>query len=364
MNFNSTEQNVIWFRDRYNEGQLVLKPPFQRQPVWSEKQKHVLIESILLGLPIPEIYIQHIVEVDEQTEQERSVYAVVDGQQRIRSVLQFLGVDKDESEQEFNKYKLEKLPADSTFKGTSYSDLDPERRKSFLQYKFAVRQLSTADDDTIRNVFKRLNKFSTRLNDQELRNATYTGPFMRLAVELADDEYWVQNKLVSPPNIRRMKDVEFVSELIIGVIHGPQGGSGKSIDEYYIQYEDYEDEFPGQPAAKRRFETTLKLVCNILSGSKATRFQANRTDFYSLFVAISNLLLRARVPTAKVPKVRKVLEVFQTDVDARLADESRHVSKQVTEYVRAVEKGANDKKRRAVRHAALIDVMSLYFVTA
>lgn len=51
-----------------------------------------------------------------------------------------------------------------------------------------------------------------------------------------------------------MKDIEFASELLIGVIHGPQGGSAKNIDKYYARYEDYDDEFPGQRVAVRRFE--------------------------------------------------------------------------------------------------------------
>ena len=362
MDFNSTEQNIIWFRDRYNERELVLRPPFQRQAVWSEKQKHYLIESILLGLPIPEIYIQHSVELDAESAEEHSVYAVVDGQQRIRSVLQYLGVDRDETELEFNKYRLDKLPTSSPFCGFAYSDLDASQRKAFLQYKFAVRQLSTPDDETVRNVFKRLNKYSTKLNEQELRNATYTGPFMQLSVQLADAEYWVQHRLVSPANIRRMKDVEFVSELLIGVIHGPQGGSGRAIDEYYVQYEDYEDEFPGQRAAKRRFDSTLDTVSALLENSRLERFQQNRTDFYTLFVAVAHLLMKNRLANDKLPKLRKALERFQDEIDSRLGDDAYSASDNVVQYVRAVEKGANDKKRRADRHASLLEVISPYFL--
>src|SRR5229473_97399 len=87
--FNSTEHPVSWFRDNYKSGTLRIKPPYQRKPVWSPKQKCRLIESILLGMPIPEIYIQHTVTGDEDD----TSFAVVDGQQRIRTLVQFIGVE-------------------------------------------------------------------------------------------------------------------------------------------------------------------------------------------------------------------------------------------------------------------------------
>jgi len=357
--FNSTEQPVIWFRDRYLAGELVLKPPFQRQPVWTAKQKSHLIESILLGLPIPEIYIQHSVETVDG--EEKSVYAIVDGQQRIRTVLQFIGVDKTESEQEFNKFSLDKLSAESKFKDAIYSDLNDGPRTAFLKYKFAVRMLETDDDETVRNIFRRLNKFVTKLNEQELRSATYTGPFMQLALAMADNEFWIDNRLVSPSQIRRMKDVEFVSELLIGVIHGPQGGSGKAIDEYYTQYEDYDDEFPNQKSTVKRFNATLDVVKQLLGNADFDRFRSNRTDFYTVFVATANLLMDHELLPQDLPKFRQSLLRFEEDVDARLADERRAASDDVIKYVRAVEKGANDKKRRADRHAVLVKIISPHF---
>lgn len=357
--FNSTEQPVIWFRDRYLAGELILKPPFQRQPVWTSKQKSHLIESILLALPIPEIYIQHSVEMIDGAE--KSVYAIVDGQQRIRTVLQFIGVDKTESEQEFNKFSLDNLSGESKFKDMVYSDLGETHRPLFLKYKFAVRMLETDDDETVRNIFRRLNRYVTKLNEQELRNATYTGPFMQLALAMAENEFWSDNRLVSPSQIRRMKDVEFVSELLIGVIHGPQGGSGKAIDEYYTQYEDYDDEFPNQKTTVKRFNATLDVIKQLFDGAEFDRFRTNRTDFYSLFVALTNLLIDHALPQHEAPKLRKSLLRFEREVDARLADEQRTASKEVIVYVRAVEKGANDKKRRADRHTVLLKTISAHF---
>src|SRR5579864_6539815 len=104
MNFDSSVQTIGWIRDRFREGTLKIKPPYQRKPVWVARQKCYLIESILRGLPIPEIYIQQTTSAEGDTE-----YAIVDGQQRIRAVLQFIGSETDPEEAIYNKFALDKL---------------------------------------------------------------------------------------------------------------------------------------------------------------------------------------------------------------------------------------------------------------
>lgn len=356
MKFDSQPQSIVWLRDRYQANELELKPPFQRQPVWVAKQKCSLIESILLNLPVPEVYIQEA--LVERGGELKPMYYVVDGQQRIRTVLQFIGVDKAQSELEWNKFTLSRLPEDSDFKDVNYAGLTASQREAFLTYKFAVRLLQGADDAAVRDMFRRLNKFLTKLNDQELRNAIYTGPFIRAVTQLAEKKFWLETGLVSPGQVRRMKDIEFASELLIGVIHGPQGGSARSIDEYYSQYEDYDDEFPGQKLALRRFEDTLSLVSEILPTEEDSRFRGNRTDFYTLFVAVAHLIRTHTIASSQHSVVRKRLRKFELDVDARLGDETLRADPTVIKYVRAVEKGANDKKRRADRHAAILKVIS------
>lgn len=88
MKFSSNPQAISWFRDKYKAGDLKLRPPYQRKPVWAARQKCYLIESILLGLPVPEIFIHQTTDEDGNTK-----HAVVDGQQRIRTVLQFVGFE-------------------------------------------------------------------------------------------------------------------------------------------------------------------------------------------------------------------------------------------------------------------------------
>ncbi|MBN2019001.1 MAG: DUF262 domain-containing protein [Sedimentisphaerales bacterium] len=355
MEFNSSEQTVVWFKDRYLEDTLTIRPPYQRKPIWSAKQKCYLVESILLGLPVPEIYIQQSISARGE-----STYAIVDGQQRIRSVLQFVGSENDPMESEQNKFPLDKLKSDSQWRNKTFDELSEEEKRRFYGYKFVVRYLNTDNDDEVRDIFQRLNKYLTPLKPQELRNATYTGPFIKLAEKLADDEYWAENRIVTPAAIRRMTDIEFMSELLIGVMHGPQGGSARIIDEYYKQYEDYEDQFPDQLRAERLFALTLETVQRILPEIKGTRW-GNKTDFYTLFVALAYLLRSAKLSQKKNKDIRRSLDNFAREIDRRLRDEDADVSEKAIEYVRAVEKGANEKKRRADRQAALIGIINRYF---
>ena len=139
-------------------------------------------------------------------------------------------------------------------------------------------------------MFARLNRFLTALNAQELRNATYIGPFAKMAERLAEDPWWLESGLLSRALIRRLGDIELVSQLVIGVMHGPQGGSAKSVDSFYRQYEDYdlEEGFPDQRRTKKLFETTCDSTKRIVKKLKGndTRW-LNKADFYSLFIAMA-----------------------------------------------------------------------------
>jgi hypothetical protein len=350
--YTSSTQTIAWFKNLYLADNLEIKPPYQRRPVWALRQKSQLIESLLLELPVPEIYVHTTTSSDGETH-----YAVVDGQQRIRAILQFIGIDRDE--QDFNAFALEQLEnSDSPWKDKRLDDLTPEQKQQFYGYKLSVRVLEGATDSEVREMFKRLNKYLTKLNEQELRNAIYSGPFVGFVNELADDDYWAENRLVPPALIRRMKDIEFVSELVIGTIDGPQGSV--VLDDYYLQYETYQDEFPKQRDIKRLFDKTLRTIQAVLPEIKDTRWR-NRTDFYSLFVATAHLLRENNLPESRFARLRSTLSEFGRRVDSKIADEDEQVPENIAEYARAAEKGSNEKSRRAARHEALLTSIQRHF---
>ncbi|MGH7381379.1 MAG: GmrSD restriction endonuclease domain-containing protein [Candidatus Methylomirabilales bacterium] len=352
----SRPQIISWFQEHYKAGRLQLRPPFQRKPVWT-KQRSFLIESILMDIPIPEVYV-HVTPTEDGTEH----YGVVDGQQRLRTILQFIGIERDGDQGEVNNnlFGLEALPEGSIHKDKTFADVTPEERKRFFQYEICVRFLYTDDLKVVEDVFKRLNKFTLPLKPQELRNATFHGAFAKLSERLADDEYWAVNRIVSPAAIRRMADIEMMSELLIGLLHGPQGGSAKIIDEYYEQFERYEDEFPEQGRVKRQFAKTLTTIQRLFPVISDVPRWGNRADYYSLFVALGNLLKDDSLSRKSENALATKLIEFAKEVNLRLVKPTAKTSSASKKYARAIEKGVNDKARRIDRHEALIEIITPY----
>ncbi len=360
MKHSSRPQAIAWFQEHYKAGRLELRPPFQRKPVWTDKQRSALIESILMDVPIPEVYVQVTQDTDGSEK-----FGVVDGQQRLRTILQFVGLESAEDREgpeDVNNFALDALPDFSPYKGKTFADVKGEPRKAFFRYEICVRFLYTDNSKEIEDVFKRLNKFLLPLKPQELRNATYHGAFAKLSEQLADDEYWAVNRIVTAAAIRRMADIEMMSDLLIGLLHGPQGGSARIIDQYYEQYEQYDDEFPRQNSVRRIFEKTRRTIETLFPKISDTRW-GNRADHYSLFVTLGSVLDKRVLPSRSVSGARRKLLEFAEEVNKRLENPTATTSKAARDYARAIEKGSNDKARRTDRHEALLEVVEPFLST-
>ncbi len=128
MDYDSSVQTISWFHDRFREGSLTIKPPYQRKPVWATRQKCYLIESILMDLPVPEIFVQQKTSPDGKT-----THAIVDGQQRIRTVLQFIGSETDPGELQYNKFALDKLKLESPWRDLTFAQLSDNQKTRLLR---------------------------------------------------------------------------------------------------------------------------------------------------------------------------------------------------------------------------------------
>lgn len=154
--------------------ELIIDPDFQRGNVWAKKQGAELVESILMGIPIPVMYLFEMRDGSKQ---------VVDGRQRIAAILDFLN-DK------LILRDLKILPEYNNFK---FSDLDAKMQGIFedSQMYFYIIQPPTPERVKY-DIFDRVNRGGTRLTNQEMRNALYRGKSTRLISELSKSEEFLR----------------------------------------------------------------------------------------------------------------------------------------------------------------------------
>lgn len=182
---------------KFKRGKLIVQPDFQRQFVWDATKASRLIESALLGIPIPIIYISQ--------EPDNKEY-VIDGQQRLTSFFSFIdGKFPDDTD-----FKLTGLKVFRELNGKKYDGLS-DSLQDVIRY-FSVRTIifkRESHQELKFEIFERLNTGSVSLNDQELRNCIYRGEFNILLKELSQDPDFIFLLGLKKPD-KRMKDIELV----------------------------------------------------------------------------------------------------------------------------------------------------------
>lgn len=337
-----SSQTISWFKDRLAEDHLIFKPPFQRNPVWLAKHKAFLVDTVLRGLPVPEVYVQK--ETDDKGE---TVWAIVDGQQRIRALLEFAAGDVELME--------EYTPGRD---GETWESLTKDEKRRFWDYKLLTREIEQATDPELRDLFQRLNQNTVTLNAQEIRNARFTGDFITTVAELADEAFWAESGIVKAREIRRMLDIEFMAELLVGIMHGPQNKKA-GLDAFF---KTYEGGIPDKQGWLRRFESARQGTAQLVQNLRESRW-SGKSDYYSLFLATDALLQQGALRRASVKKARLALRQFDEAVTYRLSKEGAEArtKRHVASYALAVEKAASDKDRREARHKVLVKLLRPHF---
>jgi hypothetical protein len=184
------------YRDKWDEKKLVI-PDFQRAYVWDQKQASKLIESFLLGLPVPGVFLY--------ARRNDKKLLVVDGQQRIFSAIKYF-----ENDFEGKPFKLKGVS--ERYSGKSFAELDEADRNQLedtVLRATVVQQLDPEDDTSIYHIFERLNTGAVSLYPMEVRKCVYYGPLMNCLQRLNHDNYW-RLMLSQPKTDKRLRDVELV----------------------------------------------------------------------------------------------------------------------------------------------------------
>lgn len=187
----------------------IIIPSYQRRYVWKIEQASKLIESFLMGLPVPQVFLY--VNDEDQLE-------VIDGQQRLMSVHYFFegfyGEEDDHGRRQI--FKLKGLAERSEYNGKTFAELsqrDQRKLRNATLRAINIRQLKPhAGSDSVFHIFERLNTGGTRLKPQEIRNAVYRGEIVSRLKDLNDNPTWRSIIGLAKPD-KNQKDVELVLRL-------------------------------------------------------------------------------------------------------------------------------------------------------
>ncbi len=347
--FRSQVYTVNDFVGWHDRRELMLSPDFQRRRVWNLRAKSYLVDTIVRGMPIPQIFIRQIVHPSAR----RTVREVIDGQQRLSAIIDFID----------GKFTV--LPVhNSAIAGRRYDDLPEATQCGILEFPLTVNVLSGSDDADVLEIFSRINSYSVTLNRQEKLNAEYSGAFKQAMHKLARKHlaYWREHKILSSTQIARMGDVDLTADLVATMMTKLQQGSNHIKDHY----KRYDDEFLLDNVVSVQFNYVLSLIEKMI-GVLIEETEFRRAPlFYPLFTATYDTVFgfgSNSIHPMRILDENKVVEINITLQELSDKVKAREVEGAAGEFVRATQLGTNLLRNRAIRHEFLKNIIRPAFVS-
>jgi hypothetical protein len=272
LHFDYGDKTIQEFVLLFQNDQLILEPGFQRDSVWTLSDRKKLIESLVQNYPVPSVFLYR------QTENGKLRYDVIDGKQRLETVLMFQGA-KSFRGQRFGA-RLRMGPDDELEEW----DWQKIRRRGhehrLMGYKFQTVEI-TGDLADIFDLFVRINSTGRRLTGAEKRHARFfRSDFLKKAGKLAEQKrrFFIENRILGARQISRMKHVELICELMVSIQAKGLINKKKALDGVIGGIS------PNQRTLLRTVKETnriLNLIKKIFPDLRTTRF-SNSAEFYSL----------------------------------------------------------------------------------
>lgn len=281
-----TQYKVSDFLSWQRSGGLELQPVFQRRSVWKPGARSFLLDTVVRGLPIPIVFVRERIDLESL----ENVREVVDGQQRLRTLLAYVEPAAiPDYDPELDAVTLRRAH-NPELAGRTFDQLGKQYRHRILNYAISTHVLpSTVDDREILMIFSRLNSTGTQLNKQELRNAAWFGEFKTVMYSLALEQLdrWRRWRVLGTEEISRMKEVELTSDLVVMLLNGYGGKSQAAIDK---AYEKYDNEFPLADSVSRRFRRVFDAIEELLESEIADTPFRTENWFVPLFFVLHGKL--------------------------------------------------------------------------
>ena len=251
--------------------ELNISPWYQRRSVWTRPQKGYLVNTILEHKPIPSLYIRHSLDL----QREASIREVVDGQQRIRAILEYI------DGQFPTRHPDHARPV-------NYAELSSIQKRTFRMTSLGIAYLLAATDEDVIEIFGRLNSVSKTLNPQEKRNARFSGEFKQFCLKQATSRLpvWRSLNIFGANDIARMAEVQFTSELVINMMDGLRDYSVAGIDSYYKKYD---ESFPKADIIRPRLDSAFSIVASLNPSAISDTIFHRAPLFFSLLLTLDQI---------------------------------------------------------------------------
>ena len=258
---------VSW--DKNDE--IDLSPWYQRRAVWTVPQKAYLINTLFERKPVPTLYFRHSLDL----EQDKSLREVVDGQQRIRSILEYVRGDFT-AQHPGHKQKIK------------HGQLRSEEKRRFRETQLSGGWLLGASDSDVIEVFGRLNSVSKTLNSSEKRSSRFSGEFKQFCLRQAASRVslWRDLGVFTANNIARMQEIQFVADIVLNFLQGLSDYNDKKIDHLY---KEKDEEFPEAKEVERRLESCFSIIVTMPKTVFVDTIFSRQPLFFSLVLVLDQL---------------------------------------------------------------------------
>ena len=273
--FDTRTYNVSDFVEWNSRDQIQLSPDFQRRSVWSLQAKSYLVDTIIRGKPMPKMLLT------QDIKDRRNVRVVVDGQQRLRAILEYVD----------GRFAVSRAH-NKDFAGFRFGNLPVEVQSAFMKYEIGVDLLYDLPYREILDIFARLNTYTVKLNPQELLNAKYVGFFKQLAYRLGYRyvDYLIAAKVITKAQVTRMVEAELTSDLLVALTEGVQ--TNKNIESHYRKHEEV---FEQVDIVEDQFDQVMTFVNAIYRPEELAQTNWSRIHlFYTLFTTVAHSLFGIR----------------------------------------------------------------------
>lgn len=229
-------------KEMFDDGDIIPQPDYQRDYIMDEKKASKLIESILLQIPIPTVYL---------CEENNGTLSIIDGQQRLTSFVKFLK----------NEFELKNLEEYTEFNGRKFADLDKSIQRTIKNTSIHSIVIKKESQELKYEIFSRLNKGSTSLKPQELRNCIYRGSFNNMLEEIASNNKTLEY-LVGAKNKRKNYQESILRYFALKNFQEYSSSIGKTLNLFMEKHQnDSEDEIEKY---RKDFNSKIDIIKQVL----------------------------------------------------------------------------------------------------